>query len=280
MHRIALVFTLTLLLVGRAWSLAAPTNVSATSIVLGASSLSWDYDVNPTQWLIYVNGNLSVSPTRAQVSLLGSRFVFTLVNVASPSILNMRAVQGSTTSGFSNSVTVTGSLAANYVVQQGSDAVLPLYTTVPAGLLPAVAPYVAQYAPGYEFGACTTCTAGARFMAFVRPNASYITALTCATTMTTGVQGINLCFLTPAARTRTTIFNPSASGKVLRYLEWYSATPPAFDASSLPELTPGASVVIEDCLPYLNLFSPGGVPAVLPSVLHVTDTKWQSLSYP
>ncbi len=162
----------------------------------------------------------------------------------------------------------------------GSDAALALYTTVPAGTLPTTPYYLSQFGPGYDFGVCTTCTAGARFSASVRFNSAYVTSVSCAVTMSTGAQGVSMCFLTPAARTRTYIFNPSASGKVLRYLQWPSATAPLVDPAILQEITPGACVALDDALTYVHLFSPGGTPSTAALVQHVTDTKWTGTAYP
>lgn len=265
-------------------AVAAPTGLTVTAIQADQSAtLSWTNDSTVQQWYIFLDGTLVYQPFVANTTLNGSQRQFVMQALPyRPSItINMKALAPpNPISSYSAAVTTTANPNSNPVIPMGSDGSTPAYTTQGAAALPTTPPLLSQVGPGYEFGACTTCTAGARFFGLVRFNASYITAVTAEVTKTTAVQGISMCFLTPAARTRTTIFNPSASGKVLRFLEWYQATPPNFPVEELRELTPGASVTIEDSLPYLNIISPAGTPAVPASVLHVTDTKWAGNNYP
>jgi hypothetical protein len=264
---------------------ATPTGLTVTAIQTDQSAtLSWDNDPTVQQFFIYLDGVLVYQPLISSTTVNGSQRQFRMTSMPyrSPIGINMKAFTSpNPPSALSATVYAYAKpVSPTDVIQKGSDNALPIYTTVPAGSLPDIPPYVDQAGPGYEFGACTTCTAGARFVAAVRYNASYLTSVTCEVTKTTGVQGISMCFLTPAARTRTTVFNPSANSKVLRVLEWWSSTPPNFPVESLQELTPGASLIIEDCLPYLNLISPGGTPSAPASVLHVTDQAWQGTYYP
>lgn len=103
-----------LFLAGPAFALNPPSNLSVLSPASGGHTvLSWTYSPTVTSWGIYYNNNLVYTVGQTDVGVTGTAATFTVGGITDDMIplpIKMTAFQiGAGTSGYSASVTVTGS---------------------------------------------------------------------------------------------------------------------------------------------------------------------------
>ncbi len=102
-------------------AVSAPTNLTTTSAYANNSiTLNWDNNSSHQQWYIYFGGSMMASPSRLQVSYIGStKIAYTLQTPVIPQLpasLYITAIQSGVQSGPSNTLTITSVSGGGQVV--------------------------------------------------------------------------------------------------------------------------------------------------------------------
>ncbi len=177
--------------------------------------------------------------------------------------------------------TIVGSVAYNatdnalvveHVTNGGG---IPLYVTGPANVLSTVPGAFSNFAPGYEYAICTTCTTGARFTVNPPRGYSQFVGMPTDVTYAASVDFNTRLWITPSAQTRVTIQNPKSNTQTAYFYMSMSETAELNTNMLHFELAAGDSYTITNpAATWLHIWCPTGPNASYFQVFVEWDKPW------